>query len=309
MPNFYTQHILGVPYTTDENGYNWFEAEVDPDGHGYSRNPTTGRLLKSTNHPTFYKTIAGERGQGTTWYKDKNGDIYTFEEEPQYPWPPFEKVETPSAGTIKGTNNRDYVLDNLAYIYKRFKEAGIPYKQNIALLANIAEESGGVHSTYNDTKNYYGLIQWEPKRYNRHTKDDSLDKQINHIINTINNTTDQQSWTDGGKDSGYKSYKNAREDFSSDDPKRIVRGVTLGYVRPEGKLDSVKNRQVAYDKLADMFAEYKEGGAIHIKPENEGKLTRLKQRTGKTESELWSEGNPSVRKMITFARNARKWSK
>lgn len=46
---------------------------------------------------------------------------------------------------------------------------------------------------------------------------------------------------------------------------------------------------------------------IHIKPENRGKLTRLKKRTGKSESELWKEGNPAVRKMITFARNARKW--
>lgn len=46
---------------------------------------------------------------------------------------------------------------------------------------------------------------------------------------------------------------------------------------------------------------------IHIKPENRGKLTRLKKRTGKTEAELLKEGNPAVRKMITFARNARKW--
>ena len=46
---------------------------------------------------------------------------------------------------------------------------------------------------------------------------------------------------------------------------------------------------------------------IHIKPENRGKLTRLKKRTGKSEAELWKEGNPAVRKMITFARNSRKW--
>lgn len=62
---------------------------------------------------------------------------------------------------------------------------------------------------------------------------------------------------------------------------------------------------------------YKQGGilkrvesgksGIYIKPENRGKLTRLKRRTGKSEAELWKEGNPAVRKMITFARNARKW--
>ena len=65
------------------------------------------------------------------------------------------------------------------------------------------------------------------------------------------------------------------------------------------------------------ITDFKQGGIlkrvesgksrIHIKPENRGKLTRLKKRTGKSEAELWKEGNPAVRKMITFARNARKW--
>lgn len=65
------------------------------------------------------------------------------------------------------------------------------------------------------------------------------------------------------------------------------------------------------------FILYKQGGilkrvesgksGIYIKPENRGKLTRLKKRTGKSEAELWKEGDPAVRKMITFARNSRKW--
>ena len=51
--------------------------------------------------------------------------------------------------------------------------------------------------------------------------------------------------------------------------------------------------------------EYKEGGSISIK--HPGRLTALKKRTGKTEAELWTTGNTNTRKMITFARNARKW--
>ena len=51
--------------------------------------------------------------------------------------------------------------------------------------------------------------------------------------------------------------------------------------------------------------EYKEGGSIRIK--HPGRLTALKERTGKTEAELWATGNAHTRKMITFARNARKW--
>jgi len=57
-----------------------------------------------------------------------------------------------------------------------------------------------------------------------------------------------------------------------------------------------------------LMPMYKDGKSpIYIKPENRGKLTRLKKRTGKSEAELYRTGGPSVRKMITFARNARKW--
>ena len=53
---------------------------------------------------------------------------------------------------------------------------------------------------------------------------------------------------------------------------------------------------------------YKDGKSpIHIKPANRGKLTRLKKRTGKSEAELYRTGSAATRKMITFARNARKW--
>ena len=52
---------------------------------------------------------------------------------------------------------------------------------------------------------------------------------------------------------------------------------------------------------------YAEGGKIHIKPSHRGRLTELKKRTGKSEAELYKTGGPAVRKMITFARNARKW--
>lgn len=54
----------------------------------------------------------------------------------------------------------------------------------------------------------------------------------------------------------------------------------------------------------DQFAS---GGNIHIKPENRGKFTALKERTGK--SSIWykEHGTPEQKKMATFALNARKW--
>lgn len=55
------------------------------------------------------------------------------------------------------------------------------------------------------------------------------------------------------------------------------------------------------------YNPFNEGSDIHIKPSHRGRLTALKQRTGKSEAELYRTGGPEVRKMITFARNARKW--
>lgn len=58
----------------------------------------------------------------------------------------------------------------------------------------------------------------------------------------------------------------------------------------------------------DWGQDFKDGKSpIHIEPANRGKLTRLKKRTGKSESELYNDGNPAHKKMVVFARNARKW--
>lgn len=48
-------------------------------------------------------------------------------------------------------------------------------------------------------------------------------------------------------------------------------------------------------------------GGIHIKPENRGKFTAYKERTGKTTEEALHSSDPHVRQMANFARNAAKW--
>lgn len=52
---------------------------------------------------------------------------------------------------------------------------------------------------------------------------------------------------------------------------------------------------------------FDDGGGIHIKPENRGKFTALKKRTGKSASWFKAHGTPAQRKMATFALNAAKW--
>ena len=60
---------------------------------------------------------------------------------------------------------------------------------------------------------------------------------------------------------------------------------------------------VAYGGPLNIFKD----GGIYIKPSHRGRLTELKARTGKTEAELYNDGNPAHKKMVVFARNARKW--
>lgn len=55
------------------------------------------------------------------------------------------------------------------------------------------------------------------------------------------------------------------------------------------------------------YNEYAKGGRIYIKPENRGKFTALKKRTGKSASWFKAHGTPAQKKMAVFALNARKW--
>lgn len=48
---------------------------------------------------------------------------------------------------------------------------------------------------------------------------------------------------------------------------------------------------------------------IRIKPQNKGKFTAYKKRTGKTTAQAKRSKSPAVRKMATFAQNAKKWNK
>lgn len=59
----------------------------------------------------------------------------------------------------------------------------------------------------------------------------------------------------------------------------------------------------------DLVEKFKSGGTIHIKPENKGKFTATKKKTGKTTEELTHSKNPLTRKRAIFAQNAKKWNK
>lgn len=69
----------------------------------------------------------------------------------------------------------------------------------------------------------------------------------------------------------------------------------------------MNNLQSTYAAYGGPINRYGKGGSIHIKPENRGKFTETKRRTGKTTEELTHSSNPLTRKRAIFAQNAKKW--
>lgn len=156
---------------------------------------------------------------------------------------------------IKTTGNRDYNEDNVALLNDAFRD--LPVTQRASLIGSIIEESGANPLAVDGTGAYQGLLQWGKDRYKIKSKDPvvELANQIAYIRKTLNDTTDHKSWTDGGKGSGYKSYRDAYDDFNN--PKsslaKVMKGLSLGYVRPTGKMESYNNRlnvsQQIYDRI------------------------------------------------------------
>lgn len=95
----------------------------------------------------------------------------------------------------------------------------------------------------------------------------------------------------------------ARFPYPESYERAVERGDTVHMSIPGAELFTV-----GYKDYYPGFDRYSDGGSIHIKPSHSGRLTELKERTGKTEAELYSDGNPAHKKMVVFARNARKWN-
>ena len=74
------------------------------------------------------------------------------------------------------------------------------------------------------------------------------------------------------------------------------------------QMNNLLQNYAAYGGLLDMNNQYSDGGKIYIKPENRGKFTALKERTGKSATWFKEHGTPAQRKMATFALNSRHWS-
>lgn len=145
---------------------------------------------------------------------------------------------------ITTTDNRPYNPKNLNTITQRLEN--YPIKQRATIIGNIIEESGGNPLAKSKNETYQGLLQWGKDRYviQSDNEQKELNNQINYLQQSINNTTDKKSWTDGGTGSGYMSLREAYDDFTNENLplSKVHRAFSFGYVRPLGKEDSYRNR-------------------------------------------------------------------
>ena len=126
-------------------------------------------------------------------------------------------------------------------------------------------------------------------------------------------------------------FRNATQQLTGDDVRKMMKLYT-SRTGEDNNISDMISGIVDPDKFAKFFSEfaknaaipvtlggasaisapqsgYKNGKAsgIHIKPENRGKFTALKKRTGHSASWFKKNGTPAQKKMATFALNARKW--
>lgn len=162
---------------------------------------------------------------------------------------------------IQTTKNRPYNQEYLTYINDYLNNKFSDPVMRKIILGNIIEESGGNPFAKSDTGKYYGILQWDDSRYKYNGETDpykELDNQLNYLSNTINNTSDQVSWTHGGTGSGYKTAQDAINSFNNSNNTIYDRhkAFSFGYVRPKGKLNSVNNRYKVVNQLLSPFEQY-----------------------------------------------------
>ena len=205
-----------------------------------------------------------------------------------------EKAEMMKVAVRQGITN----LSDIKQRYNEFAEGG----------SKVGEEEGITDEQYLNTMEKVAEENYKNWGYN------NSDEALVHALN--DNTYDYRGyynkypqsranadthWTDEFKTVYHPTFSN-ESIYSSKKSQYNPYGLPGGFW--VGEDENASFIPMAWQAINN---QYKSGGGIHIKPSHRGRLTELKKRTGKTEAELYRTGGPAVRKMITFARNSRKW--
>ena len=141
---------------------------------------------------------------------------------------------------------------NMEKIYYGLISRGVNGNQLKALMGAIAEESGGDPYIESSGKNYRGLSQWskerltdeEFKKIKEMSVDDAIDYELDKLIDGLNATSGNDSFTHGGKGSGYDTGAQAMNAFWNQDGtlESVVHALNNGYIRPGDREGTTKNR-------------------------------------------------------------------
>ena len=161
------------------------------------------------------------------------------------------------------------------------------------------------------TNETYRVIRETVSRTFRKTIMEAFEERYGNAIETIDYYLNLK---ENGKQLSEEQYQQLsdiidylKETDAADNP------VTQGWIQAAEELLQQGTNDV-YNELMENAVKYakqtlKEMSGIHINPENKGKFTATKKRTGKSTEELTHSKNPLTRKRAVFAQNARKWAK
>lgn len=162
---------------------------------------------------------------------------------------------------VRKVNNRELNDDNIDYLINVFRSKGMDDMHIAVLVANIIDESGGDPLKESPDSLSVGLLQWKDERYDFNEFDDDdpdgeMTRQIDLILNTLDNLTDRKSWTHGGKGTGYNSLVDAHNDWVNGKTiEQINKGLSMGYVRPKDVFDNFKRRTKTAEALYGIISE------------------------------------------------------
>lgn len=215
--------------------------------------------------------------------------------------------------TLFGTKWNDDLINNIEDNTQKMNNLGNAFGRvtdNDTFFNFAGNLSSGKDFTYKDL----GSTGWFKSNSSLKRKARKLDNAQNRAESfQLHAMTDAADRLDKRKDrlvlanTPYFAYGGPLQQMDDYNMGAIEYGFMSDYLTAKQKQNEVKNKLTGITGTPAFMQSFADGGEIHIK--HPGRLTRLKERTGKTEAELWAEGKPEVKKMITFARNARAWSK
>ena len=101
------------------------------------------------------------------------------------------------------------------------------------------------------------------------------------------------------------------EQFFNEDWDELAKRMIQGPVNESHVLEMTEEelKTIVSEGAIEAYNRIKEGkSGSHIDPENKGKFTATKKRTGKSTEELTHSKNPLTRKRAVFAQNVKKWN-